>query len=36
MVGKLEIFSVVGNREGVQVSVSEMHPEMYQESREAT
>jgi hypothetical protein len=36
MVGKLEIFSVVGDREGVQVSSSEMHPKMYQESREIT
>jgi len=36
MVGKHEIFIVFGDREGVQVSFSEVHPKMYQESREIT
>jgi hypothetical protein len=34
MVGKREIFDVVVDREGVQMSSSEMHPKMYQERRE--
>jgi hypothetical protein len=36
MVGKREFFCLVGGREGVQVSSTEMHPKMYQESREIT
>jgi len=36
MVGKREIFSVVGDREGIQVSSSEMNPKIYQESEEIT